>query len=63
MPRTRAASARSERLLYMRSGTAVKRMALGFDALAADVYWIRAIQHYGGDRLRARWTPTKYELL
>ena len=35
----------------MRSGEAVKRLALDFDALAADVYWIRAIQHYGGDRL------------
>ena len=40
----------AERILYVRSGEAVKRMALGFDALAADVYWIRAIQHYGGDR-------------
>ena len=30
---------------------ALKRLALDFDALAADVYWIRALQHYGGDRL------------
>jgi hypothetical protein len=35
----------------VRSGAAVQRLALEFDALAADVYWIRAIQHYGGDRL------------
>ena len=41
-----------ERLLYVRSGEAAKRIALAFDALAADVYWIRAIQHYGGDRRR-----------
>lgn len=38
-------------VLYVRSGPALRRIALEFDALAADVYWIRAIQHYGGDRL------------
>jgi len=52
----------SERLLYTRSGTAVKRMALEFDAIASDAYWIRAIQHYGGDRV-ARDGRHKYELL
>jgi hypothetical protein len=51
-----------ERILYVRSGDAVKRLTLDFDALAADVYWIRAIQHYGGDRL-SRSRPRKYELL
>ena len=52
----------TERMLYVRSGDALKRIWLEFDALGADTYWIRAIQHYGGDRLsgeRAR----KYELL
>jgi hypothetical protein len=52
----------SERLLYTRSSAAVKRIALEFDALASDLYWIRAIQHYGGDRL-ARDGRRKYELL
>ena len=52
----------SERLLYTRSGAAVKRMALEFDALASDVYWIRAIQHYGGDRLAVDGRR-EYELL
>ena len=33
------------------AGRRSRRIALSFDALAADVYWIRAIQHYGGDRL------------
>ena len=37
-------------VLYVSSGTALERMALGFDAALADVYWIRAIQHYGGTR-------------
>jgi tetratricopeptide (TPR) repeat protein len=52
-----------ERFLYVRSGSAMQRLALSYDALAADVYWVRTIQHYGGDRLaRARGGP-KYELL
>jgi tetratricopeptide (TPR) repeat protein len=51
-----------ERLLYLQSGAAVQRMALGFDPLVADLYWIRAVQHYGGDRL-GRATGRRYELL
>jgi hypothetical protein len=41
----------ADQILYVRSGPALDRMALEFDALASDVYWIRAIQHYGGQRL------------
>jgi tetratricopeptide (TPR) repeat protein len=43
----------TQRILYVRSGETAKRLALSFDALLADVYWIRAIQHYGGERLTA----------
>ena len=39
--------AAEEKLLYVRSPEAVKRMALSYDSLVADIYWIRAIQHYG----------------
>jgi len=56
----------TQRLLYVRSPEALKRIVLGFDALAADVYWIRAIQHYGGDRLdhaRQRRYALLYPLL
>ena len=49
-------------ILYVRSGPALKRIALDYDALAADVYWIRAIQYYGGNRL-AETGSTKYPLL
>ena len=56
-------TAQTERFLYLQSPHVVGRLALGFDALAADAYWIRAIQHYGGDRLRATDTHKKYELL
>jgi hypothetical protein len=52
----------TRKLLYVRSPEALKRIALGFDALLADVYWIRAIQHYGGDRLDRRGAR-RYELL
>lgn len=37
--------------LYVQSPAALRRIALSFDSLAADIYWIRALQHYGGDRL------------
>lgn len=52
-----------EQILYIRSGEALKRLTLSFDALAADVYWIRAIQNYGGDRLSGPKSRTKYQLL
>jgi hypothetical protein len=34
-------------LLYFSSPAVVKRMALSFDHLLADFYWMRAIQYYG----------------
>lgn len=52
----------TERLLYLRSGKVANRLMLSFDALAADVYWIRAIQHYGRDRKTAR-DAGRFELL
>jgi tetratricopeptide (TPR) repeat protein len=52
-----------DQMLYVRSGAALSRMTLSFDALAADVYWIRAIQHYGGDRLAGPQAAAKYRLL
>jgi hypothetical protein len=42
----------SEDSLYMTSGPALRRMTVGYSALAADLYWIRAIQYYGGVKLR-----------
>ncbi len=38
-------------LLYVRTPETVRRLALGYDAIAADVYWIRALQHYGREHL------------
>jgi tetratricopeptide (TPR) repeat protein len=51
-----------ERLMYLRSGQTADRLFLTFDALAADVYWMRAIQHYGGDRKSPR-RDGRFELL
>lgn len=50
------------RLLYLQSGEVAKRLALEYDAVAADIYWIRAVLHYGGDR-RNKPGAGRYELL
>lgn len=52
-----------QRLLYVRSPSLIGRMVLSFDAVAADVYWIRTIQHYGGDRLDTGGRIRKYQVL
>jgi hypothetical protein len=49
-----------EELLYVRSPDTMRRLALSYDALLADVYWIRAVQHYGGTRLAG---DQRFELL
>jgi tetratricopeptide (TPR) repeat protein len=49
-------------MLWFRSGEAVKRMALGYDTIVADVYWMRAVVYYGGERLSTT-TPPNYDLL
>jgi hypothetical protein len=46
------AAAAAEDPLYLTSGTAVRRIAAGYTAVTADLYWIRAIQYYGGVKLR-----------
>src|SRR5688572_18545810 len=50
------AQAASADVLYVTSGNAVRRMSVAYQALAADLYWIRAIQHFGGTR-RQVFTP------
>ncbi|MBI2828151.1 MAG: hypothetical protein HYX77_02615 [Acidobacteria bacterium] len=49
-------------MLYVRSPEAMTRFALSYDALLADLYWIRAVQHYGRTKLSS--DPNKqYDLL
>jgi len=52
----------SERLLYIRSPRLMRIFAMNFSAVAADSYWLRTIQHFGGDRLSRRRTGA-FELL
>jgi hypothetical protein len=40
----------AEQVLYVRSPEVARRLALSYDVLAADVYWIRALQHFGKAR-------------
>jgi len=49
-------------MLYVRSGAALARASLSNTALLADVYWIRAIQYYGGTRL-SKEPGKRYDLL
>ena len=43
--------------MYLRSGEAIRRLTGAYTALAADGYWIRAIQYYGGTKQRLQAQP------
>jgi len=38
--------------LYLTSGRTLRRLTVSLNALAADVYWIRTLQYYGGAKRR-----------
>jgi hypothetical protein len=50
-----------EESLYLWSGWQVKTMAPGFENLLADLYWLRTVQYFGGQRVYAK--DKKFELL
>jgi hypothetical protein len=50
-----------EEVLYLWSGDQVKRLLPGFESVAADVYWLRTVQYFGGQRLFA--PDKRFELL
>jgi tetratricopeptide (TPR) repeat protein len=50
--RDRSVTAVAESTLYVTSGNMLKRLTIGYTALAADLYWIRALQYYGGTKIR-----------
>lgn len=58
----RAPVERGETPLYVSSGPLLERLTLSYDALMADVYWIRAIQHFGGTR-RSKDPDKRYDRL
>jgi hypothetical protein len=43
----RGAASMDPDVLYFGSPAIIKKMALGYDSLVADVYWMRTIQYYG----------------
>jgi hypothetical protein len=49
-------------VLYLQSPAVARRVALSFDMLASDFYWLRAIQHFGATRLRLNG-PRSFENL
>ena len=55
--RTYPPSADGDDSLYLTSGTALRHLTVSLSALAADVYWIRAIQYYGGTKRRLAANP------
>ena len=50
-----------EDTVYVTSGSAVRRLAGAYDALAADVYWVRTLQYYGGTKRRLDALPPSPE--
>jgi tetratricopeptide (TPR) repeat protein len=49
-------------VLYVSNAEVMRRAALSYSTLLADVYWIRALQHYGGERQKPR-ALRSFELL
>ena len=43
-----------EEVLYLWSGEQVRNLFPGFEGLAADVYWLRTVQYFGGQRVFSR---------
>jgi len=37
--------------LYFESGETLRRLCPGFEGLLADIYWLRAVQHFGAEHL------------
>lgn len=50
-----------EEVLYLWSGEHVRRLVPGFESLAADIYWLRTVQYFGGQRRFA--SDKRFELL
>jgi hypothetical protein len=47
-------------VLYWGSGETLRHLSLGYEGLLADIYWTRAVQYYGRQRLTQ---PGRFDLL
>lgn len=54
-------SEETDEAIYIDSPEALRHLTVGFNAMAADVYWIRAIQYYGGTKRRLAALPPSPE--
>src|SRR5581483_5359346 len=55
-----------EESLYLPSGKTVKEISVGFDGIVSDIYWMRAIQYFGGKVLNGaldEGSNDRFELL
>lgn len=50
-----------DEVLYLWEGSQVKRLVPGFEPLAADLYWLRTVQYFGGERVFA--ADKRFDLL
>lgn len=41
----------AEEVLYIENGDMLKKVLLGYESLAADLYWLRTVQYFGWKRL------------
>jgi hypothetical protein len=61
LERATSEHARTEDVLYLASGEKVKALWSGFRGLGADIYWLRTVQYYGGQRAFAK--DKRFDLL
>ncbi len=53
----------ADSVMWLHAGPVARRLALGYDNLMADIYWMRAVVYYGGTRLAAQDRARDYDLL
>ncbi len=60
LDRMRTGAEETSGTLYVTSGEWLRHLSLGYDGLLADIYWTRAVQYYGRERLSPH---PRFELL
>lgn len=51
LDRAAGPSGQGRDVLYLPSGAVLRRLSLGHEGLLADIYWTRAVQYFGRQRL------------
>ncbi|MBI3805007.1 MAG: hypothetical protein HY282_14750 [Nitrospirae bacterium] len=52
-----------ESLIYLPSGKYLRPLALGYDQVAADILWMKAVSYFGGHYLTDKQYPWLYHIL